>query len=478
MPGLFPKASKRRTVIRFHHEIVRGKKLARVYSPSVRAGINEKNLWDIGLSTLQSLETEQGMLASGKNELYGCIFGRDSLITALFFIHTFRKTGLPYFQTNAKKILLGLAALQGREVNIESGEEPGKCIHEFRPDRHEHLTKALPKPWYVYPDGAMRSYDTADATLLFLMATHEYYSATHEEDFINLMLPHVERALEWAFTYGDSNGDGFIDYRIHPERTYGGLFTHSWMDSEESLFHEDESRAEHPIAPVEVQAYLYAALRSWSGFFADRKDARAKRLAEAADRLKLLFNKQFVVETDDGVWFAYAIDGKGRRHVSPRSSMGHALFAVAKESGLIDGILDHRAVHTLVMRLMQDDLFEPGAGLRTLSRRSKKFEANSYHNGSIWPHDSALVAIGLDRHGYIAEARQMREALLGAYQHFGTPIELFVYERGRFDEYRSPSGQGACRNQAWSAAALCAILIDNGYLHGREAQDAKRESVR
>jgi hypothetical protein len=110
-----------------------------------------KKLWDMGHQTLLSLETSNGILASGKNEIYGCVFGRDSLISALLFLQVYRKSGIPYFRDTAKKILLGLAELQGKEINVESGEEPGKCIHEFRPDRHEHLTKRAGKTVVCLP---------------------------------------------------------------------------------------------------------------------------------------------------------------------------------------------------------------------------------------------------------------------------------------------------------------------------------------
>jgi glycogen debranching enzyme len=182
------------------------------------------------------------------------------------------------------------------------------------------------------------------------------------------------------------------------------------------------------------------------------------------------FNRKFVVETDRGISFAYALDGHGMPHVSARSSMGHLLWAVYRERGPVDGILDHRAVHALVERIMREDLFEKNAGLRTLSRKSKKFEANSYHNGSIWPHDSAIVSLGLERHGYLSEAKHMREAILRAFSHFETPIELFVYDHGRFTEYTGEQGEMACRTQAWSAAALCAILIEEGFLFEEKKQ--------
>src|SRR4051812_34834978 len=106
-----------------------------------------QEFWNLGLEIIKELEIEQGILASGKEEIYGCIFGRDSLITSLKLLKTFERTNDPYFLGLARKIIIGLSRLQGQEINIESGEEPGKCIHEFRPGAHEHLTKNLERPW-------------------------------------------------------------------------------------------------------------------------------------------------------------------------------------------------------------------------------------------------------------------------------------------------------------------------------------------
>src|SRR4051812_47702521 len=120
----------------------------------------DKALWDLGFETIKELEIEQGILASGKEEIFGCIFGRDSLITSLKLLRVYEKTKDPYFLTLVRKVLQNLAALQGTQINIESGEEPGKCIHEYRPSNHEHLTKDLETPWYLYPDNIMRNYDS------------------------------------------------------------------------------------------------------------------------------------------------------------------------------------------------------------------------------------------------------------------------------------------------------------------------------
>jgi len=415
-------------------------------------------LWDLGYATIHELETENGILASGREEIYGCVFGRDSLITSLALLKAYRKTRDPYLLGLVKKILTNLALLQGKEANIESGEERGKCIHEYRPTNHEHLTKSLAEPWYVYPDNAMRNYDTVDATPLFLIGVHEYYRMTRDRAFVHALAPHVRSALMWILKFGDTNADGLIDYRFHPDRRYGGLRAQSWMDSSESLFLEGGDPIAYPIAPVEVQAYAYAALRRWSHYYLIHNPLLALRLTKKANILKELFNKYFIIETPLEWSLAFAIDGAGRPLASPRSSMGHVLWAsTEKIDGSLDCILDGSAIPHLVNRLMAADLFEPAAGFRTLSSRSGRFDPASYHNGSIWPHDTAMVADGLETFGYAREAAAVRQALMSAYDHFKTPLELFVYD-GDYREYQSANGQTACRKQAWSAAALLAMV--------------------
>ncbi len=415
------------------------------------------NLWDLGLRSIRELETEHGILASSRAEAYGCIFGRDSLITSLSLLTAFQRTQDPYFLLLVEKVLRNLAHLQGREINLESGEEPGKCIHEWRPSGHEHLTRAPQAPWYVYPDNVLRNYDTVDATPLYLMTAHEY-GRLSETGLPQELMPSVRAALSWLLDYGDSNGDGLIDYRFHPDRTYGGLRTQSWMDSTESLFFEhEEEEPVYPIAPVEAQAYAYVALRAWSDYFEASDPAFSKLLAERSATLRLRFNQDFP-RRRSGAWtLAFAIDGLGRPLVSPRSSMGHCLWAARRRGGAIEGILNEEYVPDVVRRLMARDLFVPRAGIRTLSSRSRHFNPLSYHNGSIWPHDGAMLAEGLENFGYVADALRVRGALKSAYAHFKTPIELFGYSKGRFKEYAHHGGAGACRVQAWSAAALLSM---------------------
>ncbi|MBX4205054.1 MAG: hypothetical protein KW788_02565 [Candidatus Doudnabacteria bacterium] len=418
----------------------------------------DKNyFWDLGRQAIQALETETGILASGRNELYGCIFGRDSLITALILLRIGKLRNSDEFWPLVRKILLNLVILQGKEINIESGEQPGKCIHEFRPSGHEHLTKKRARPWYVYQDQIMRNYDSVDATSLLLITLFRFWQVSQDEMFLNQVMPAVDAALEWQMTYGDCNGDGFIDYELSKARTSGGLVTQNWMDSEESVFHETGDELVYPLAPVEVQAYAYMAYRLWARHFESVFPERANTLNQRADTLKRLFNEKFPTEDPDGnKYLAFKLDGDGTPFRSVRSNMGHVLWASLNlaDDGVLDSILSPELVPAVVARLMMPDMFEQKAGIRTLSSLSQRYQPNSYHNGSIWPHDNALIAEGFALHGFRAEAEMVYNAILAAISEFQTPIELFVYDQSGFADYHSETGQTACKQQAWSAAAI------------------------
>lgn len=401
----------------------------------------------MGMDAIRSLETERGILASG----------RDSLITSLLLLRVYEKTQDQYLLDLVRKILLNLAKLQGREHNRESGEEPGKIIHEFRPDNHEHLTKHLEHPWFLYPDGILRNYDSVDATPLFLIAVERYYVLSKDEEFLDLVTGNVSDALAWLLNAMDAHPDGLVAYEVHPERVHGGLRVQSWMDSDESLFFEDrEDQPAYSIAAVEVQAYAYRALSVWQLRLMEDEPDLAKLLLERARHLREHFYEHFMLPNGTP---AFAVDGQGRMLTSARSSMGHLLWMGARDRGTFFSLLAPEDVGRVVERLMKPDLFVPGAGIRSLSSESSKFAVQSYHNGTIWPHDTALIALGMHDAGFEKEAREVRRALIAAYAHFKTPIELFAYER-ELKAYEGPRGQRSCQTQAWSAAGLLAILAE------------------
>lgn len=402
------------------------------------------------------METEQGILASGKDEIYGAIFGRDSLITSLKLLDIYQQTKNQDLLRIVKKVLTTLTSLQGKEINIESGEEPGKCIHEYRPSNHEHLTASSDKPWYLYPDKIMRNYDSVDATPLLLITLYRFWQASGDNEFIDSKQENINKALDWILKYADSNGDHLVDYGLNPNRKFGGLQNQNWMDSVEATFHEDRAVVAYPIAPVEAQAYTYLAFKLWGKYFFKTDPNRSYLLIQKAANLKRIFNKKFIQRDETGKLFlASAIDAEGKPLRSIRSSMGHCLWAAQtnQQDGLLDSILEQRYIDFIVQRLLKPDIYEKGVGIRTLSKLSKAFSANSYHNGSIWPHDNSMIADGLEKFGYLKEAQELRNSILKAASHFNTPIELFVFDN-TYIPYISASGQTACQNQAWSAAAI------------------------
>lgn len=416
--------------------------------------------YNLGVKTIKDLEIPSGILASSSQEIYGCIFGRDSLITALKLLQAYSFDSDPYYLYLTKKILEGMFNLQGQEINIESGEQPGKCIHEYRQTAHERLTKLAAPPWYTYPDNTMKNYDSVDSTPLLLIATYRYFQKSNDENFIKDNKKKIFLALDWIFKFGDSNNDGFIDYKKHSERVSGGLEVQSWMDSSEAVFHEDEVSVQFPVAPVEAQAYAYLALMLWSNFFKKSKMKSLKFLNKAKE-LKKIFNEKFVFGSSEYPFFAHAIDGTGKPLLSKRSNIGHILWASFRlsDDGYRDCIIADEYIEPLVKQLLEADIFEPHAGIRTLSKSSRVFDPISYHNGSIWPHDNSMIAEGMDNFGFSKEAHFVRRALFSAYEHFQTPLELFAYHEGSYLEYKNETGQIACQQQAWSAASMIADAL-------------------
>lgn len=415
-----------------------------------------EHFYKIGLETIKQLETPNGILASSANEIYGCIFGRDSLITALKLLKAYDYNKDSYLLSIAKKVLLGLVKLQGKEVNIESGEEPGRCIHEFRPTKHEYLTKHHNPPWYTYPDGTMKIYDSLDATPLLLICMMKYFERTNDQDLLSSNYENIELAIEWILKFGDKNNDGLIDFQMDPKRKHGGLIAQGWMDSMQYAFFEDHTEPAFPIAPIEVQAYSYLALMLWSRFFKKEKTRMSKLLFDRAQHLKEQFNMQFVLDRKDALIFPFAIDGRGRAMTSKRSNIGHVLWAAEVSQSERKCILDGRFIESLVKSLLQPDIFEPKAGVRTLSMNSRMFDVMSYHNGSIWPHDNSIIAEGMENFGFKEAAMKVRRAVFAAYEYFQTPLELYTAENGKIQECILSNGQGACRQQAWSAATMIA----------------------
>jgi glycogen debranching enzyme len=424
------------------------------------------------------LSTEKGINASGKDDIFGCIFGRDSEITILKILKVCGNGQTSDIETArlfdiCKRGLLTLVSLQGKETNIESGEEPGKFIHEYRPDNYERLLK-LNKPWYIYPDGILRNYDSLDSTPLALIAIYRYWEITRDDNFLLSVLPSVEAGLNWIITYGDRDKDYLLEYELPRNRQHGGLSVQSWTDSQESMMDASGKFPEYPIAPVEVQGYAWLALHLWADFYADSTLHFTKTvhfsnaLRTHANELKKQFNKFFIFKEGKRYYAAQALDGYKRQIKTVTGNPLLLLWAAYKNGRTVKTILEKKYIKDIVGRAFTEDMFDKDAGIRTMSTKAKTFVSgqNSYHNGSFWPKLNGMSHEGLENVGFYEKAARLKDATLKPIQYFGSPIELYVKtDNGEYDIYRNSQGQESCRQQAWSAAAALDLLTHEEMKH-------------
>ncbi len=351
---------------------------------------------------------------------YMTLFGRDSLLTSWM--------SLPIDPQLAVGTLTVLAELQGAKAEPLSEEEPGRILHEVR----HGCGFGAPVP------GDSVYYGTADATPLFVMLVGELYR-WGRADAVRPLLGNVDRALSWIAEHGDRDGDGFVEYR---RRTDKGILNQGWKDSWDAISFADGRLAEAPIALCEVQGYVYAAyLARVEIALAEGDPTTAQLYTKLAADLKEAFNETFWLP--DRGYLAVALDRDKRPVDSMTSNVGHCLWT---------GIVDEEKAGQLAERLLAPDMFT-GWGLRTLSTESGRYNPVSYHNGSVWPHDSAIVAAGLARYGFVEPAQRLAIGLLEAAERFdGRLPELFCgFDRA---EFASPvSYPSSCSPQAWAAAA-------------------------
>lgn len=419
------------------------------------------------------LSTEDGINASGKDDVYGCIFGRDSAISILKILRVcendISQTERDQLLSISRRGLLTLVTLQGKQTNTESGEEPGKFIHEYRRDNYERLLN-MEKPWYIYPDGVLRNYDSVDSTPLGLIALYRYWEQTQDTEFLFSVLPAVEAGLNWIITYGDRDKDFLLEYELPITREHGGLPVQSWTDSHESMMDEDGKFPEYPIAPVEVQGYAWLALKLWADFYANtsvqymRTKKHARKLRKHAKAMKAQFNKLFIFQEDGKYYAAQALNGYKNKITTVTGNPMLLLWAAYKKNGKVETILQDKYIADIVERAMQDDMFDPDGGVRTMSTKARTYISgqNNYHNGSFWPKLNGMSHEGLVNVGYDREAALLKDATLKPISQFGTAIELYVKtETGEFLPYKNERGQESCRQQAWTAAAALDLLTAN-----------------
>jgi glycogen debranching enzyme len=425
--------------------------------------MTQKSLQQLAFNSLIELSTEDGINASGKDEIYGCIFGRDSALTILKILRSHIQNPSLELLDVSRRSLLTLVSLQGKEFNLESGEEPGKFIHEFRKEErmYKHLISG-PRPWFLYPDNTLKNYDSIDSTPLTLIAIYTYWQITQDSEFLIQSLDSVEKGLNWIITFGDKDKDYLIEYELPEDRVHGGLPVQSWTDSHESVIQPDGKMPKYPIAPVEAQGYAWLALKIWANFYQDKSPEYSRKLEAFAREMKSQFNKHFIIKDEDLFFAAQALDGNKRKIKTVTGNPLLLLWASFYDGEKTESILENKYIKDLVKRAFKKDLFDKDGGIRTMSTLSPTYisNQNSYHNGSFWPILNGMAYEGLLNWGFNREARLLRKASLYALSHFETPIELYVKtEDGQLLEYMNQRGQTSCKVQAWTAAAMLDFTV-------------------
>jgi glycogen debranching enzyme len=349
------------------------------------------------------------------------VFGRDSLLTSWMTLLA--------DPSLAHGVLETLARFQGEDVDDGTEEEPGKILHEMRFASSSGLALG----------GGDIYYGSIDATPLFVMLLGELRRWGLADDLVARLLPHAHRALDWMEEFGDRDGDGYLEYE---RRNPNGLANQGWKDSWDSVRCADGRLPAAPIALCEVQGYAFAAYLAGAYFALEAGDhARYERYRARAVDLRRRFNEDFWL--DEHGTYALGLDGDKRPIDAVTSNVGHCLWT---------GIVDRDRAARVADRLMQPDLF-CGWGVRTLATSMAAYNPVSYHNGSVWPHDNAICAAGLNRYGFTEAAHRIIDGQLAAARAHGDRLpELFA----GFDREVLPvpgAYPASCSPQAWAAAS-------------------------
>ena len=366
-----------------------------------------------------------GRLPAAGMPWFMTVFGRDTIITCL--------QTLLFGPELARTALEVLAELQAKTDNAELDAEPGKIVHELRSG------KAAQNWFHTY-------YGTADATPLYLVLLSEVWRWTDDSALVRELREPALRALNWIDQYGDRDGDGFVEYERRSER---GLANQSWKDSGDSQRFHDGSIAKAPIAPAEVQGYVYDAKVRMAELAREiwRDRPLAERLERESQELHRAFNEHFWTDARGG-YYVLALDGEKRQVDSLCSNIGHLLWS---------GIVPSERVDAVVDALMGEELWS-GWGVRTMSSGDAGYNPLSYHNGTVWPHDNSLIAQGLARHRRWPEAQRIVRRMMGAAAHFRSQLPEVFAGLPREETPFPIAYPTAARPQAWAAGTPVLLL--------------------
>jgi glycogen debranching enzyme len=379
-----------------------------------------------------------GKLPAAGMPWFMTVFGRDTIITCL--------QTLLFGPELAVTALQALRQLQSTVDDPTRDAEPGKIVHEVRSGK-------AARSWH----GSY--YGTVDATPLYLILLSEVWRWTDDTALVHDFKDSALHALEWIATRGDLDGDGFVEYK---KRSRRGLDNQSWKDSHDSQRFADGRLADPPIAPCEVQGYVYDAKRRVAELAREvwRDRELAERLEHEADELRIRFNERFWIEERHG-YYALALDAQHGRVDSLCSNIGHLLWS---------GIVPNERVDAIVDQLMGDSLWS-GWGVRTMSSEDRGYNPLAYHNGTVWPHDNSLIAWGLARYGRWPEAHRVIRQMLTAARHFDYQLPEVFAGMPRTETRFPIAYPTAARPQAWAAGTpILLVRVLLGIEPDRERQ--------